>query len=168
MAHGLMRPRAASYNRGFPFPFAKRHPVRFFLDPITWLLVFVAAISGVLLIWPALARARVGGVPPNEAVRLMNREKATVVDVSEPGEYAVAHVAGSRNIPLGRIDVAQELPKNKTLPIVLVCATGKRAARAAKALEAKGYQKPVVLAGGLAAWRAANLPIESSKEVAKA
>ena len=158
----------ASYNPRLTLSLCERHTVRFFLEPLTWLLIVIAAVSGGLLVWPAFSRARNGGVSPTEAVRLMNREKATVVDVSEPGEYAVAHVAGSRNIPLGRIDVAQELPKNKTLPIVLVCATGKRAARAAKALEAKGYQKPVVLAGGLAAWRAANLPIESSKEVAKA
>ena len=158
----------ASYNPRLTLSLCERHTVRFFLEPLTWLLIVIAAVSGGLLVWPAFSRARNGGVSPTEAVRLMNREKATVVDVSEPGEYAVAHVAGSRNIPLGRIDVAQELPKNKTLPIVLVCATGKRAARAAKALEAKGYQKAVVLAGGLAAWKAANLPIESSKEVAKA
>jgi rhodanese-related sulfurtransferase len=158
----------ASYNPRLTLSLCERHTVRFFLDPLTWLLIVIAAVSGGLLVWPAFSRARNGGVSPTEAVRLMNREKATVVDVSEAGEYAVAHVAGSRNIPLGRIDVAQELPKNKTLPIILVCATGKRAARAAKALEAKGYQKAVVLAGGLAAWKAANLPIESSKEVAKA
>lgn len=139
--------------------------MRFFLEPLTWLLIVIAAVSGGLLVWPAFSRARSGGISPTEAVRLMNREKATVVDVSEPGEFAAAHVVGSRNIPLGRVDVAQELPKNKTLPIILVCATGKRAARAAKALEAKGYQKAVVLAGGLAAWKAANLPLESSKEV---
>jgi rhodanese-related sulfurtransferase len=147
-------------------PYSERHPVRFFLDPTTWLLIVAALTSGALLIWPALNRARVGGVSPTEAVRLMNREKAIVIDVSEPGEYAAAHVAGARSIPLGRLEVAPELPKNKALPIVLVCATGKRAAKAAKALEAKGYTKATVLAGGLAAWKAANLPIESTKAVA--
>jgi len=45
---------------------------------------------------------------------------------------------------------------------VLVCASGKRAATAAKALQAKGYANPVVLAGGLAAWKAANLPVETA------
>src|ERR1700754_3505155 len=103
------------------------------------------------------------GVSSHEAVRMMNREKAIVIDVSEPGEYAVAHIAGSRNIPLGRLDVARELPSNKTLPVILVCSSGNRAARAAKALQAKGYQKAVVLAGGLADWKTANLPVESHK-----
>ena len=140
--------------------------MQFFTDPLTWLLIVIAAVSGGLLAWPTLSRARSGGVSPTEAVRLINREKATVIDVSEPGEFAASHVVGARNVPLGRLEVAPELPKNKTLPVILLCATGNRAARAAKALQAKGYEKPVVLAGGLAAWKAANLPVESSREVA--
>ena len=125
-------------------------------------MIAAALVSGGLLVWPALDKARTGGVSPTEVVRLMNREKATVIDVSEPGEFAAGHVVGSRNIPIGRLEVAPELPKNKTLPVVLVCASGKRAAKAAKALEAKGYAKAVVLAGGLAAWKTANLPIETA------
>ena len=134
----------------------------FFTDPTVWLMILVAAVAGGLLLWPTITGAREAGVSPTEAVRLMNREKASVIDVSEPGEYAAGHVVGSRNIPLGRLEVAPELPKNKTLPIVLVCASGKRAAKAAKALQAKGYAKAVVLAGGLAAWKAANMPVETS------
>ena len=137
--------------------------MRFFLDPIVWLLIAAALVSGGLLFWPAISRARVGGVSPTEAVRLMNREKASVIDVSEPGEYAASHIAGSRNIPVGRIEVAPELPKNKALPVVLVCASGRQAAKAAKALQVKGYTKAVALAGGLTAWKAANLPVESAR-----
>jgi rhodanese-related sulfurtransferase len=140
--------------------------VRFLSDPFTWILIAAALVSGGLLFWPMLSRARQGGVSVNEAVRLINREKAVVIDVSEPGEYAAAHVAGSRNIPLGRIDVAQELPKNKALPVVLVCASGNRAARAARALQARGYSQAVVLAGGLAEWKTANLPVETSQAAA--
>ncbi|MEO5690344.1 MAG: rhodanese-like domain-containing protein [Burkholderiaceae bacterium] len=134
----------------------------FFSDPIVWLLIVAVLVSGGLLAWPALNRAKQGGVSPTEVVRLMNREKASVIDVSEPGEFAAGHIVGSRNIPIGRLEVAPELPKNKTLPVVLVCASGKRAAKAAKALEAKGYAKAVALAGGLAAWKTANLPIETA------
>ena len=129
-------------------------------------MILAALVSGGLLFWPTLSRARNGGVSPAEAVRLINREKASVIDVSEPGEFAAGHIVGSRNIPIGRIEVAPELPKNKTLPVVLVCASGKRAAKAAKALQVKGYAKAVVLAGGLAAWKTANLPVEISAAAA--
>ena len=134
----------------------------FLTDPTVWIMIVVALVAGGLLLWPTISGARSGGVSPSEAVRLMNREKASVIDVSEPGEFAVGHIVGSKNIPIGRLEVAPELPKNKTLPVVLVCATGKRAAKAAKALEAKGYAKPVALAGGLTAWKAANMPVETS------
>ena len=129
-------------------------------------MILAALVSGGLLFWPTLSRVRNGGVSPAEAVRLINREKASVIDVSEPGEFAAGHIVGSRNIPIGRLEVAPELPKNKTLPVVLVCASGKRAAKAAKALQVKGYAKAVVLAGGLAAWKTANLPVESSAAAA--
>ena len=137
-------------------------PLQFFTDPFVWLLVVAVLVSGGLLLRPTLSGARNGGVSPTEAVRLMNREKASVIDVSEPGEYAAGHIVGSRNIPIGRLEVAPELPKNKTLPVVLVCASGKRASTAAKALQAKGYTNAVVLAGGLAAWKTANLPVEKA------
>jgi rhodanese-related sulfurtransferase len=133
----------------------------FLTDPTVWIMIVVALVAGGLLLWPTISGARNGGVSPSEAVRLMNREKASVIDVSEPGEFAVGHIVGSKNIPIGRLEVAPELPKNKTLPVVLVCATGKRAAKAAKALEAKGYAKAVVLAGGMTAWKAANMPVET-------
>jgi len=123
-------------------------------------MILAALVAGGLLLWPSIKGAGSGGVSPAEAVRLINREKASVIDVSEPGEYAAGHIVGSRNVPLGRLDVAPELPKNKALPVVLVCASGKRAARAAKAMEAKGYTKAVVLAGGMTAWKAANMPVE--------
>jgi len=137
--------------------------VRFFSDPYTWLLILAALVSGGLLVWPALSRARSGGISTTEAVRLMNREKGIVVDVREPGEYAASHIVGSRSIPLGRLEVAPELPKNKALPVILVCANGKRASKAAKALQALGYTKATVIDGGIAAWKIANLPIESTK-----
>ena len=137
--------------------------MRFFLDPITWILILAVIATGVMLFWPLLSRSRAGGIATTEAVRLVNREKAVLIDVREPGEFAAGRIEGSRNIPLGRLDAAGELPKNKSLPIILVCATGKRAARAAKALEAKGYAKPLVLAGGVEAWRAANLPMASDR-----
>ena len=132
----------------------------FFTDISVWIAFVAALASGSLLLWPTISGARTGGISPTEAVRLMNREKAVVIDVSEPGEYAAGHIVGSRNVPMSRLEVAPELPKNKTLPVVLVCASGKRAGAAAKALQAKGYAKAVVLAGGMGGWKAANMPVE--------
>jgi rhodanese-related sulfurtransferase len=93
---------------------------------------------------------------------LINREKAVLIDVSEPEEYAKGHPNGARNVPLGKLEGSKDLPSNKALPLVLVCPTGARASRAAALLRKAGYENVQSLAGGFNAWREANLPIEKS------
>jgi len=129
-----------------------------------WVLVLAALTSGGLLLWPSLSRSGGGGgsVGPNEAVRLINREKAVLIDVSEPDEFARGHAAGARNVPLNSLQGAKELPSNKQLPLVLMCSSGARAARAAGELRKLGHERAIALAGGLKAWRDANLPLEKS------
>ena len=134
-----------------------------------WIPAVMALVSGALLLWPGLQRGGQGGaISATEAVRLINREKAVVIDVCEPAEYAAGHVAGSRNVPLSKLDGANNLPSNKALPLVVVCATGARAPRAVAQLRKAGYANAQALAGGLKAWREANLPVEVSKDAAKA
>eukprot|EP01036_Dinobryon_divergens_P051509 gene51509-68928_t len=77
--------------------------LKFLID--NWLLVAAALVSGGLLLWPMLKRGSgAGAVSPVEAVRLINREKAVVIDVCEPAEYAAGHVAGSRSVPLATLE----------------------------------------------------------------
>jgi rhodanese-related sulfurtransferase len=128
-----------------------------------WYLFAMAIVSGGLLVWPMLSG--VGGgdkVSATDAVRLINREKAVLIDVSEPAEYAAAHPVGARSVPLGSLEGSRDLPKNKSLPVVVVCPTGSRAPRAVAVLKKLGFENAQVLAGGLSAWRAANLPVEKT------
>lgn len=137
-------------------------PVTFLLD--TWYLFLAAAVSGALLLWPLINKSAGGAtkVSPADAVQLINREKAVLIDVSEPAEYATGHVAGSRSVPLGKLTATSDLPKNKTLPLVVVCATGARSGGAVSTLKGMGFDNARALAGGLEAWRAANLPVEKT------
>jgi rhodanese-related sulfurtransferase len=139
--------------------------MRFLID--NWILVLAAVTSGALLLWPSLSRGgRSGAVSVAEAVRLMNREKAVLIDVCEPAEYAAGHAAGAKNVPVGSIDTSKVLPADKQTPLVLVCASGARAHRAAGKLRHLGFQNAHVLAGGLPAWREANLPVEKDNRAA--
>ena len=129
-----------------------------------WLLIAAALVSGGMLAWPRLSGgASSGGVSASEAVRLMNREKAVVIDVCEPSEFAAGHVTGARSVPLATLEGSRELPTNKALPLIVVCASGMRARRAAATLHKLGYANAQVLSGGMRAWREANLPVESSR-----
>jgi rhodanese-related sulfurtransferase len=128
-----------------------------------WMLIAVAAASGGMLLWPVVQGGVATGLTPNNAVLLINREKAVVVDVSEADEYAAGHVGGARNVPLA--DLEKRLPevvRNKALPLVLVDSTGGRSGRALATAKKLGYDKAQVLAGGLKAWKDANLPIEKA------
>ena len=134
--------------------------MKFFID--NWFLFLAAAASGALLLWPMINKGAggAGKVSTNDAVQLINREKAVLIDVSDPAEYAAAHATGSRSVPLGSLESTNDLPKNKALPLVVVCPTGTRAGKAVATLKKLGFENARALAGGLEAWRAANLPVE--------
>ncbi len=127
-----------------------------------WYWMVAAGASGALLLWQQIKEGGGGGLSPALAVQLINKEKAQVIDVCEPAEFAAAHVAGAKNIPLGEIGSGKGLPGNKKLPLVVVCAAGVRSAKAVGQLKAMGYENVQSLAGGLKAWREANLPIEKA------
>lgn len=140
--------------------------MKFILDNL--MLLSVALTSGGLLLWPLIKGATSGGLSPEQAVQLINREKAVVVDVSEPEEFSKGRIGQAKNVPFGQVE--DKLPgvvKNKVLPVILVCPTGARANRALAAVKKLGYEQAQTLAGGLHAWKAANLPVTKDKDETK-
>ena len=128
-----------------------------------WLLIAVALASGAGLLWPLLRGGATQGLASADAVLLINREKAVVLDVSEPEEFAQGHIVGARNLPFGQVEEKlSSVVKNKGLPLILVCPRGARAGRLMGSVKKLGYEQAHVLAGGLDAWKAANLPVVKS------
>lgn len=126
------------------------------------MLIAIALTSGVLLILPMLKNSG-GGLSPDGAVTLINREKAVVVDVCEVEEFAAGHVGGAKNVPLNQLEEKLAATvKNKTLPLILVCQTGARSARAVAIAKKLGYDNTQSMQGGLKAWQTANLPVEKA------
>lgn len=135
--------------------------MKFIVD--NWHLVLVAMASGGMLLWPVIQGASQGGLSPAGAVNLINRERAVVVDVSEPAEYAAGHVGGAKSIPLAQLESRLAgMVKNKTVPLILVCQNGSRSGKALDIAKKLGYQQVQSLGGGLGAWKTANLPIEKA------
>jgi rhodanese-related sulfurtransferase len=135
-------------------------PVSFFIE--NWTLIAVALASGGMLLWPTLSgSAGAGSLNASEVVQLINREKATVVDVCGPDEFATGHVGGAKNVPLAELEAKLAgTVKNKTAPLILVCASGMRSRRAVAIAKKLGYENAHSLTGGMGAWRAASLPVE--------
>ena len=136
-----------------------QNQVSFLID--NWMLILVALTSGGALLLPVMMQGK--GLNPAEAVLLMNREKAVVIDVCEPAEFAAGHIVGARNVPLAQLDAQlPQVVKNKSTPVILVCQAGVRSGRALAVARKLGYENVQSLAGGLKAWQAASMPVEKA------
>jgi molybdopterin/thiamine biosynthesis adenylyltransferase/rhodanese-related sulfurtransferase len=92
-------------------------------------------------------------------------EGALLVDVREPAEWASGSPPGALRVTRGDLlaDPGRWLPADQR-PVLLLCAAGRRAQDCGERLAAMGHRGLVVVEGGLAAWRAAGLPVEASAD----
>ena len=131
-------------------------------SPFNLVLLGVVVASGSMLLWPLISRLvlRTSEVGTFEAVQLINRRDAVVIDVRETGDFASGHIANARHVPEPQLnDRVGELEKFKTRPIIVSCRTGTRAPAVAGALRKRGFQEAVALRGGIAAWQQAGMPL---------
>ena len=100
-------------------------------------------------ITPELAAERAGGVNP-----------PLLLDVRTPGERAAKKIEGSVSVPCQELrDRLDEIPRNR--PILVYCAGGYRSSLAASLLQRAGVSQVSEIAGGIAAWEAARMPLAS-------
>ncbi|RBW48762.1 rhodanese-like domain-containing protein [Marinobacter sp. F3R11] len=119
--------------------------------------LFVAFLVAILIL-----ESRRGGakVSAQAAVSLINRDEAIVVDIRDRKEFGEGRITGSVNIPLSSLKSrAAELKKYKDKQIIVADKMGQHSAMAVKQLNAEGYANVVRLNGGVADWRASNLPL---------
>lgn len=103
-------------------------------------------------------RPRYKEIPAQQLAALLDQNRAILVDVREVDEFAAGHIAGARSMPLSQFR-ASALPMDDDKPVILMCAAGRRSAMALEKAAAARPDVDTHLAGGLAAWRAAGLPV---------
>ena len=127
------------------------------------LLIGLALGSGLMLIWPMLKRGAGAGVAqasPTEAVLLINRANALVLDVRDDQEFAGGHIADAKHIPAAQLEARiNELRRYKDRPLIINCQGGVRSAKACDLLRKHEFSKVYNLQGGLNAWIQAKLPV---------
>jgi rhodanese-related sulfurtransferase len=100
-------------------------------------------------------------ITPLEAKAWLDRNEAVLLDVREAAEYKATHIRGSHLIPLGQLSAAR-LPRGHHKKILIHCQGGKRSERACTSLLAEQSDLDVYnIQGGLDAWAAAGLPMET-------
>ena len=98
---------------------------------------------------------------PFAAELLASAQPPLAVDVRAPQERQQKFIAGSLSVPLNHLEEKLAmLPKERSL--VVYCAGGYRSSIAASLLQKNGFKNVSEIAGGLAGWEAAKLPVESA------
>ncbi len=123
----------------------------------------VAVVSGGMLIFPLLTRGMRASaeVGPTDAVMLINRKDAVVLDVRDAAEFAGGHITNARHMPEKQLEERmKELEKLKNKPVIVSCATGRRSAIVTDSLRKRGFAEVVALRGGIGAWQQAGMPLE--------
>jgi len=132
-------------------------------SPFNMMLFGLAVTTGGMLIWPLIARTwrSTNEVGAFEAVQLINRRDALVLDVRDTGEFAAGHIANAKHIPEAQlVERIKELEKSKSRPIVVSDRAGTRAHVITGVLSKHGFAEVFALKGGVAAWQQASLPLE--------
>jgi glyoxylase-like metal-dependent hydrolase (beta-lactamase superfamily II)/rhodanese-related sulfurtransferase len=98
---------------------------------------------------------------PFAAELLASEHPPLAVDVRAAREREQKSIAGSLNMPLNHlVENIGMLPKDRAL--LLYCAGGYRSSIAASLLQKNGFDRVSEIAGGLAGWEAAKLPLQTA------
>lgn len=97
--------------------------------------------------------------------RWLGAGECELIDVREPDEFAQERIAGSRLMPLSRLDARAAAPRAGRR-VVFQCKSGRRSSDAARAVAAAtvGGGEIYNLVGGIEAWKKESLPVEQGAE----
>lgn len=132
-------------------------------SPFNMMLFGGAVATGAMLLWPLLMRPFRAGqeVGAFDAVQLINRKDAVIIDVRDVGEYEAGHIAGARHVPERQLaDRLKELEKFRDRPVIVTCRSGTRSGVAVQVLRRNGFKEAVNLSGGIGAWEQAGMPLQ--------
>ena len=125
-----------------------------------WIVAGLVASAIAVMFYELRLRAQgATHVSAADAVRLINKG-ALVIDVRKPEEFESGHIVNARNVPLDRMQKGEEtVHKQKSKILLAVCGDGSTSGRAAGYLRKAGFENAFSLKGGIAGWRADNLPL---------
>jgi rhodanese-related sulfurtransferase len=131
--------------------FANHHP---------WLAIATAIVAALVAVYEMRARSEsLISVSPQELIRLMN-QGAVLLDLRPAEQYQAGHLAGARLVTGEQLlQASDNLKRHKEKAVVIYDDSGSTSPAAARQLARQGFTRAFTLRGGLAAWRADNLPL---------
>lgn len=100
------------------------------------------------------------GISPEQAVEMFNHEKAVLLDIRKSDDFKNGHAVGAQHTSAElSTENLKKLKKYAKKTVICVCYRGYDAEKFAKQLKTTGFEKVLVLAGGMQAWQSAGLPL---------
>lgn len=130
--------------------------------------ILSVAFVGILIAVIANEATRFGRgfkeLTPAQLTQLINRDSALLIDVSPQADYEKGHIPTAKHVAMAQFDPEhKDLAKVKEMPVAVVCRAGQTSAQAASRLVKAGFKKVSILGGGVASWKAADLPLAKGK-----
>ncbi len=100
---------------------------------------------------------QVQDLTPDEVAKGVSDGRYLLVDVREPNEVAAEAYPFGVVVPLSTFD-PKAIPDPQGKQVVFACRSGKRSVTASLAAQGAGLPYDKHLAGGMLAWKAADLP----------
>ena len=110
----------------------------------------------------AATAVEAGMIGAEELACTLVAEPWPVLDVRNPDEFngPLGHIRSALNIPLASLaERVDELRPYRQQTLVVVCLSEKRSAQAIDYLRGAGFEKLVLLRGGMKDWTARHLPV---------
>ncbi|MDW3095899.1 MAG: rhodanese-like domain-containing protein [Gammaproteobacteria bacterium] len=130
------------------------------------LVLFIAlGIILALIVRMEIKRAMRGfkNISPAEAVQLINKEDAIMLDVRESNELTQGSIRGAKHLALSVLKQrVEELKAHTEQPIIAYCKAGTRSSAACEILKKNNFTNVMSLKGGIEGWKTANLPVVKS------
>ena len=134
----------------------------FLSQNLIWVAAFVVVTN--LWIWSFLQGSvkGVGSVSAMGMPALQRGGKSVTLDVSNADTFNSSHIPDAINIPLAELNSDNKLlMKQQKKTVILVCETGSKSSKAARLLQAMGFENLYIMKGGMISWNKDNLPTES-------
>jgi len=129
-----------------------------------WELSFALIITLLMLGWNLFGHKIQGYTPisPEQAVPILNKQNAMIIDVREDKELAQTGViTDTIHIPLQKIQATElsSLGGDTSKPVIVVCRTGNRSSMACGRLKKLGFTQIYNLKGGITSWKKSGYPL---------
>jgi len=132
----------------------------FFANNIVLFAALGIVIALILRIEIKRATSGFKAISPTQAVHLINREDAILIDVREDNELGQGAIRNAVHLSLSVLKQRiEELRKHSERPIIAYCRSGNRSAEACAILLQHDFENVMSLKGGFEAWKIANLPV---------